>query len=178
MSDGNSAKWVEASEAWTTRDVMQQMWEYASEAVKARGRMEVGGGIAFDPPEIHPELQKDGLRSYFSVGLTGQSVRHRRIQLHVRFESEREDGREFRSHNCIVCAAYGAGEPIRTTARLALDCTTGEPALLVGDRLVTPQEFVREILTPILFLDLVPVTRVPGRHGVVRVADLEEQSPR
>ena len=170
MGEHNGAEWVEACRAWTARAVIEEMRQFAAAAVSARGAY-VAGARESRVPCVSDELVSRGSGSMFVVQTRGRGIMANASGDEVHFESVRDEDEGWgRSPNSIVAtlASVKNGERAETTktARLALDCARGKPCLLVDQevdgrpicgrgRQVTAQEFVREVLLPVLFPDLV-----------------------
>ena len=171
MGKNSAAEWVEACNGWTAKAVVGEMHRLASAAVAARGTPESVGRQSYDSPNIS-DLYDSGRGAGFVVVLSGRGMFAGRARSEINFETAREDGEPWGNLDHIVARTSrlvpGTEEPeIKKTARLALDCATGEPCLVVDQtadglemgcgRQVTVEEFVRETLLPVLFPDLVAV---------------------
>lgn len=171
MGENSGTEWVEACNGWTARAVVGEMHRLASAAVAARGTPESVGRESYDSPSIG-DLYGSGARAGFVVMLGDRGMFAGHTRSEITFETAGEDGQPWGHLDRIVAitsrVVRGKEEPkVRNTARLALDCATGEPCLVVdratgglevgGARQVTVQEFVRETLLPVLFPDLVAV---------------------
>ena len=163
MGESSEPTWVEACEAWTVRAVLDEIHGLATAAASEVGTYDSGGD----------RIRVLGKGAVFTVGaLSPRGVASAEAQ----FAGGRTDGNQLKDPDCIVAAtAIGsANGPImrETVARLALDCATGTPCLLVvrtangdqideGSRQVTVKEFTREVLLPVLFPALVAVDHSP-----------------
>ena len=159
MSEDHGARWVGACKEWTGQAVLGEIHRLASAAASEMGSHDSGGD----------RIRVLGRGPIFTVeALWPRGVASAAVQ----FGCGRTDGNQLGEPNCIVAtSALGHGnEPTKTekTAHLALDCASGTPCLLVdqavdgremddGRRQVTVEEFVREVLLPLLFPALVGV---------------------
>lgn len=159
MSENGDAAWVAGCKEWTGQAVMNQIHGLVCAAASQMGTHDSGGD----------KICVIGKGPAFTVEATGLRLAP---SASVQFACGRTDGNQFGEPNCIVAAtATGpSNEPTirETVARLALDCASGRPCLVVnrtadgseiedGWRQVTVGEFAREILLPVLFPDLVAV---------------------
>ena len=171
MGKNSGAEWVEVCNGWTAKAVVGEMHRLASAAVAARGTPESVGRQSYDSPSIG-DLYDSGGGTGFVVMLGGRGMFAGHTHSEINIETAEEDGETWGNLDRIVARTSrvvgGIEEPeIKNAARLALDCATGEPCLVVdkaadgremdGGRQVTVEEFVREILLPVLFPDLVAV---------------------
>lgn len=153
MAENGGAKWVQACNGWSVQSVLDEMHGLASAAASDMGTYDTGG----------EKIRVLGRGSLFKVeALSARGLTSAAAQ----FAGGRTDGNQLGQPNCVLAtSAVGSGNEQTTreiVARLALDCATGVPCLLVERKdarrgQVTVQEFVREILLPVLFPDLVAV---------------------
>ncbi len=169
--DGGT-EWVEACRGWTAKAVMEKMRLLALEAVSARDTPPASGRESSDQPYVSQELVDSGPGSVFVLDFQARSMFGRR-NTEIQFHSVRSEDETLGDPNCIVASTSSVGYDnervlIEKLARLAFDCRTETPCLLVeqdtdgrqmadGRRQVTVEEFVREVLLPVLFPDLVAV---------------------
>lgn len=157
---GNSA-WVAECKEWTGRAVMDRIHDLVSTAASDMGAHDSGAD----------KICVLGKGPVFSVEAVGRRLVPTAT---VQFACGRTDGNQFGEPNCIAAttATGPSSEPTirETVARLALDCATGMPCMAVnrtadggqieeGLRQVTVEEFVREAMLPVLFPDLVAISR-------------------
>jgi len=153
--------------------VMEKMRLLATEAVTARDTPPATGRESSDQPYVSRELVDSGTGSVFVLEFQARSMLGRR-NTEIHFESVSSDDGTLGVPNCIVVSTsssvgYGNERIVtKKLARLAFDCRTDTPCLLVeqdtdgrqmadGRRQVTVEEFVREVLLPVLFPALVSV---------------------
>lgn len=171
MGCASGAEWVEACIGWTAKAVVEEMHRFASAAVVARGALESAGRESCDSASIG-ELFDSGRGAGFVVMLGGRGMFPGGTRSEIVFQTAGEDGEPWGDLDRIIArtsrVVRGREQPeVKKTARLGLDCATGEPCLVVaravdgretdGGRQVTVEEFVREVLLAVLFPDLVAV---------------------
>lgn len=156
MSQGDGSSWVEACIDWTAKSVLGRMRVVSDQASRSRGAVAVGGRASLGPPQAG-DVSDYGTGAGFVVELHGRGLAASR-GMAVSFETKNSDeGNALGAHDCIeartVIHEGGSNEVVSTkVARLGLDCATGEPCLLdEGGQGITIEEFVREVLLPVLF---------------------------
>jgi hypothetical protein len=168
----SGTEWTTACRDWTAKAVMEKMRLLAAEAVSAGATPPASGREASDQPHVSRELVGSGPGSVFVLRFQARSMVGRR-ETEIQFQSVRSEGETFGDPNCIVASTSSVGYDnerilIEKLARLAFDCKTETPCLLVeqdtdgrqmadGRRRVTVEEFVREVLLPVLFPNLLAV---------------------
>lgn len=166
MSESNGGSWVEDCKAWTAKSVLEQMRAVATEATDSRGVVPAGGRGSFGPARTSGEVKHLATTSGFSVELHANGPLMSQISgVSVWFVTKGEDGATdpFRNQSRVEAETTlhgrdGNQETTKRVACLGLDCATGEPCLVnENGRRITVEEFVREVLLPVLFPGMVAV---------------------
>ena len=165
MDESVGGSWVEDCMAWTAKSVLEQMRAAAVEASRLRGVVQVGGRGSFGPAQTS-ELSDYGAAAGFVVELHGNGLLGSR-GIAISFETKGSDeDAPFRNHDRIeaqtVIYQNGTNQENQETSKrvacLGLDCATGEPCLVdESGRRIPVEEFVREVLLPVLFPGMVAV---------------------
>ena len=142
------------------------MYELVNAAVEARGRIELGPRQSRQLAQIQGPSDA-GSMSGFALAFQDSIFGAPSGQVVVSFTATSADPTNQGLPRDRIEAQSRIGDEASPTrvVWLACDCRTGEPCLVDEDRcLVDAEEFVREVLLPILFPELKSVDQPPGRH--------------